>query len=221
MAENDVPTCVTTYAGLTAKYYQRLADAGLAPKIIRVTENEIEAVKHTTLTKWLSGKPSKDERQVMKEALVKLLRAAHETGICHRDVHICNIVLRDDGRPLLIDPALAAENVNEHCYHLEGPEVAGVPIPQEHLEQDGDERWGVWWGSPVKYRSLEEKFGHWASVWVCVSSRAPWRNGAMAHGLADILAYQAGLGGLGRRTERRKPTHGLAVQFEVRTEAAC
>ena len=28
----------------------------------------------------------------------------------------------------------------------------------------------------------------------------------MAHGLADILAYQAGSGGLGRRTERRKPT---------------
>ena len=28
----------------------------------------------------------------------------------------------------------------------------------------------------------------------------------MAHGLADILAYQGGSRGLGRRTERRKPT---------------
>jgi hypothetical protein len=33
------------------------------------------------------------------------------------------------------------------------------------------------------------------------SSRAPHRTGAVAHGLADILAYQADRGHRGRRTE--------------------
>jgi serine/threonine protein kinase len=164
MAESGVPTCVTEYAGRTAEYYQLLADAGLAPKIIRVTEREIEAVKHTTLVDWLSAKPSEDEYEVMKNALFRLLRAAHATGICHRDVHIRNIVVGDDGRPLLIDPALAAPSVNAHCYDLEGPELSGVPVPDEHVRQRGDNACGVWWGSPVKYDSLGEKFGHWSSV---------------------------------------------------------
>ena len=140
--------------------YRRLSEAGLAPAIVRVTDDAIEMVLHRTLEEWLPSRPSSAELAEMKRAVRDLLLAAHErTGLCHRDVHIGNIVLPDDGRPLLIDPALAVPRVNERCYDLEGPTVSGVQVPYEHVRQGGVTSHGIWWGSPVKYRSLAQAFG--------------------------------------------------------------
>lgn len=150
-------TVRTRYIGSTAEHYRRLSDAGLAPAIVRITADEIEAVRHRTLEDWLAVTPF-GQRADMKEAVRRLLLAVHAIGLCHRDVHVGNIVLTADERPLLIDPELATPSVNGHCYDLHGPEVSGVPVPPEHLREPGHER-GVWWGSPVKHRSLEAAFG--------------------------------------------------------------
>jgi serine/threonine protein kinase len=143
--------------GSTAEHYRRLSDAGLAPAIVRVTHDEIVVVRHRTLEDWLRTTPPQ-ERVEMKEAIRALLLAAHAVGLCHRDVHVGNLVLTDDERPLLIDFALATPSVNGRCYDLEGPEASRVPVPPEHLREPGHER-GVWWGSPVRHRSLELAFG--------------------------------------------------------------
>jgi tRNA A-37 threonylcarbamoyl transferase component Bud32 len=159
VADSEIAsTCRIKYAGSTAEYYRRLSEAGLAPRIVSVTDDEIETVCHRTLEDWLREKPSRSERAAMKEAIRGLLLEAHETGLCHRDAHIGNIVLAG-ARPLLIDPALAVPSVNEYCYDLEGPEASGVPVPDEHVRQGGDSARGVWWGSPVRHRSLEQAFG--------------------------------------------------------------
>ena len=160
MTDRETPrTCRTGYAGSTAECYRRFSEAGLAPMIVSLTANEIETVCHQTLRDWLARKPSQQERDTMSEAIRDLLLAAHETGLCHRDVHIDNIVLSDNGRPLLIDPAYATASVNEHCYDLEGPEPSGVSVPDDHVNQGGNAAHGIWWGSPEKHRSLEREFG--------------------------------------------------------------
>jgi hypothetical protein len=85
-----------------------------------------------------------------------LLRVHNEAHLCHRDVHVGNIVLTDDERPLLIGPKWSTPIVNDHCYDLEGPDASNVAVPEIHREQGHT---GVWWESTVEYRGLEPVVG--------------------------------------------------------------
>lgn len=66
------------------------------------------------------------------EAIVELLRAVHEHGVHHRDVHLRNIVLRE-GKPILIDWFTAMECQQAISYDLYG-EGSLLPKPERHLD---------------------------------------------------------------------------------------
>lgn len=77
-----------------------------------------------------------------------LLERLRNQGLHHRDVHTKNIVMGEDGMPLLIDWETAIEWESEYGYDLHGPEVSGVPIPELHTRYGLDAQW---WGSPQEY----------------------------------------------------------------------
>lgn len=157
MNDDRQPTISKTYAGDTAIHYQALSELGLAPAVVTITDNEIVTVEHQPLRSWLDENPSDDARAGMARKIVGLLENVHQqAGICHRDVHIDNIVIAGDDRPLLIDPAYATATVNDRCYDLEGPGPSRVAVPADHIAQGHD---GVWWGSSQKHRSLKATFG--------------------------------------------------------------
>src|SRR5581483_5458517 len=92
--------------------------------------------KYPTLVDWLSSNPTETELKTMRRRLLAFLKKVHrEAGICHRDTHIRNFVLKEE-RPLLIDPTLAIESDRDRpCYDLVGPGPSGVAIPLEHACQ--------------------------------------------------------------------------------------
>jgi hypothetical protein len=157
--KDDRRTFTVRYAGPTAEYYKRLSAIRAAPEVVLVTANEIIAVEHQTLRAWLADGQSPVDKARMAEQIRDLLQRVHEeVGLCHRDVHLRNIVLTDESAPLLIDPALCAEAQNSYCYDLHGPEPSGVAVYADHLATGKN---GVWWGSEEKHDSLESAFGPW------------------------------------------------------------
>jgi hypothetical protein len=141
-------------------YYERLTDLRLAPEIIEVMPHEIVTRKYPTLGAWLAIEHSCEEVLEMGRRLYRRVEQLHCQGICHRDLHIANIVLGDDEVPLFIDPAFAIESdPDKPCYDLEGPERSGVPVPPEHACQSNDNRFGVWWDSTGPVPTLRSAFG--------------------------------------------------------------
>lgn len=150
------PSYTVPFAGETAAKYKVLSELDLAPRIICVQDMMITTVCHPTLRDWLDQAQPDDEMLVMAKHIRDVLRRVHtDAGMCHRDVHIDNIVL-DNGQPLLIGPKWAAPTVNDHCYDLEGPDASGVGLPDLHKDKPHN---GVWWGSSERTRSLLSVFG--------------------------------------------------------------
>lgn len=137
-------------------YYRLLASWDLAPKIIEATNDTLVTELHPTLHQWWDAGPTQDELDAMLKLLRGRIVELHSHGVCHRDLHIDNVVLRD-GIPLFIDTDFAiATDSNEPCFDLYGPDVSGVPAPAAHLRQHGNAAKGVWWTAPV----LHNTFGH-------------------------------------------------------------
>lgn len=77
--------------------------------------------------------------------VLALVRKLHRHGVCHRDLHVGNIVVRD-GEPLLIDMEFAiAVDPAGPCYDLVGPGPSGIPVPDRHAVQPNANQNGVWW----------------------------------------------------------------------------
>jgi hypothetical protein len=96
----------------------------------------------------------------MGNRLLGLLERVHSLGICHRDTHARNFVL-DGDQPLIIDPKYAFESdPQQPCYDVHGPDASGVPVPDQHLAQGNDNRFGVWWDAPCPHEDvLGRRFG--------------------------------------------------------------
>lgn len=146
------------------RYYRRLSDLGLAPTIVAVSDSEISTESHNTLKDWLTAGCSETQRNQMALMLVARIEEMHAHGICHRDLHVENVVLRH-GVPLFIDPALACDSdATNPCYDLVGPGPSGVPVPEAHACQPNDNRLGVWWDSTGPVPTLGAEFGTLAQV---------------------------------------------------------
>ncbi len=77
--------------------------------------------------------------------VLTLVRELHRHGVCHRDLHVGNIVVRDS-EPLLIDMEFAvAADPARPCYDLVGPGPADIPVPLRHAIQQNANQHGVWW----------------------------------------------------------------------------
>jgi serine/threonine protein kinase len=144
-------------AEVFVRYYERLSDLGLAPNIVAISDSEIWTERHTTLREWLGR--SQSARAQMARKLVVRIEEMHSHGICHRDLHVDNVVLCD-GMPLFIDPAFATDSEpTSPCCDLVGPGPSGVSVAPEHACQPNDNRHGVWWDSTGPVSTLGEEFG--------------------------------------------------------------
>jgi hypothetical protein len=131
------------------EHYRLLEAAGLGPRILEVTTDQIRLEKLERLRDWVTarsihGRLPDAARRTLGLALVELLQSVHELGFCHRDTHIRNFVVRN-GAPLVVDPKYAIESRGRSCYDLEGPGEGRVGIAREHQRQANRNHRGVWW----------------------------------------------------------------------------
>jgi serine/threonine-protein kinase len=83
------------------------------------------------------------------ERLCQSLHRAHEAGVVHRDLKPGNIMLGDDGVPVLLDFGLAVDVETDGPLLTRSGDVFGTPayLPPERLlghGRGGDRRWDVW-----------------------------------------------------------------------------
>jgi tRNA A-37 threonylcarbamoyl transferase component Bud32 len=140
--------------------YSRLAEVGLAPAVLDVTDTTLSIRRHEPMLDWIDTAPPTSSMREMGGRLLDLLERVHAVGVCHRDTHVRNFVI-DGGMPLIIDPKYAVEsNPQQLCYDVHGPEASGVPVPDVHLNQGNENRFGVWWDAPYPHEDvLGRRFG--------------------------------------------------------------
>jgi serine/threonine protein kinase len=116
------------------------------------------------LEDWLSSPPGADDRREMALRLVAQIEQMHQLGICHRDLHLANVVVDEAERPLIVDPDLAIDgDPSSPCYDLFGPDASGAPVPVEHARYPAN-RGGVWWDCVAEVPSLASGFGPLADL---------------------------------------------------------
>lgn len=136
------------------RYYQLelgilcdLQATGLVPELIdfgqEATTTWVRMEALVPLESWVEANPGPDARAGMRDRIRAQLRGLHRAGVCHRDVHIGNVVVDSCGVPRFVDFELAARVDPEGgCFDLVGPD-SGVPVPREHAEHGLPG--GVWW----------------------------------------------------------------------------
>lgn len=135
------------------KFLPLLADAGLAPKIIRLNDTERCLERCQTFSEWRRYS-NDDQLRRMGLDVLELFRAVHALDICHRDLHEGNLLVKDD-RPLVIDLEHAVEvDPTWPCYDLYGPSDQ-VPILPDHQKAGGIlGTTGIWWDA-----EFDQRFG--------------------------------------------------------------
>ena len=99
----------------------------------------------TPLGEWLQ-RASPTQKKALARSLLDCVQRLHSLGICHRDLHVGNVVVEGD-RPFLVDFELALRTpAAGSCYDLMGP-ASGVRVPFRHEFLEIAE--GVWWDTPT------------------------------------------------------------------------
>ena len=128
------------------KYLPRLADASLSPSITGWGMGSVSMVKGTPALDWLA---KADDLAIgaMRIQVLDLIRGMHTLGVCHRDLHVENIVIVD-GQALAIDVDHACDvDPSWPCYDLTGPSPQ-VPLLPAHAQWGGVlGSTGMWWGA--------------------------------------------------------------------------
>ncbi|KAB2343135.1 serine/threonine protein kinase [Actinomadura rudentiformis] len=138
----------------------------------------MELVRGGSLSGRLAeGDLSPAEAAVIGRGVLGALRAAHEAGICHRDVKPANVLLRTDGSPVLTDFGIAAIDEASRLTMTGG--LAGSPeyIAPERLH--GEE------GNPAS-----DLWSLGMLLYVAVEGHSPMRRPTTAATLAAVLRAQ-------------------------------
>ena len=106
----------------THRFLPRLATAGLTPEILELTDTRLVTREGVPFHNWWRVADN-SSRADMRPLVLELVRSMHALGICHRDLHDRNLVLRrEDETPLVIDLELACDvDPSGACYDLDGP----------------------------------------------------------------------------------------------------
>ncbi len=127
------------------KYLPKLAAIGIVPEIFELSDAGMKSKLCGPFSDWWREATAMDI-DLMYPKVVSIIRTLHEHGICHRDLHDCNLVLDEELYPLMIDFELACDvDTHVRCYDVYGPSKS-VSIPPKHLEIGRAFGNGVWWG---------------------------------------------------------------------------
>ncbi|SPT52126.1 Serine/threonine-protein kinase PrkC [Actinomadura madurae] len=117
----------------------------------------MELVRGRSLQERLAGGPlSPPEGAAVGRGILAALRAAHEAGICHRDVKPANVLLRTDGTPVLTDFGIAVLQEASRVTVTGG--LVGSPeyIAPERLHgQEGEPASDLWSLGLLLYTAVE------------------------------------------------------------------
>lgn len=146
----------TEEAAFARSHLERLAAQSLTPPIIRWepgigSHGGVVQATGTPLTDWLTS-ANPEVVAATRPKVLALVHGIHAQGICHRDLHIENVVLVS-GRPMAIDFEHAIEVDPEWpCYDLSGPSEC-VPLLPAHAEWSGVlGTYGISWDGPLDER---------------------------------------------------------------------
>lgn len=134
-------------------HLERLAHCKLTPEVIRWEPGAVVVRAGVPLTDWLRT-ATPDAVAKMRPKALALVQSIHALGICHRDLHVENVVLID-GIPAAIDFEHACEVDREWpCYDLTGPSEQ-VPLLPAHAKFGGVlGTYGISWDGPRDDRWL-------------------------------------------------------------------
>lgn len=158
------PFRTATEEAFARRHLPRLADGGLAPEILRWEHGAVLLRAGAHLPAWLQQADAAAIAAMRPRALA-LVHGIHSLGICHRDLHIENVVVIE-GRLLAIDFEHACEvDVTWSCYDMTGPSEY-VPVLPAHAKFGGVlGTYGIWWNGPLddrwggRYAPLGAVFG--------------------------------------------------------------
>jgi tRNA A-37 threonylcarbamoyl transferase component Bud32 len=144
-----------------AEFLLRASEVGCAPPVMDQGPLAISMPRLTNFETWLSTADNEARRRV-GASLAQVIHRLHAAGVCHRDLHVGNVVL-EGARPYLIDFELAAwSDPSLRCYDFVGPNEA-IDLPVAHRRVGLLD--GVWWDSPTPFvRTLRAALGPVATI---------------------------------------------------------
>ena len=139
-------------------FYEEASRLGLAPVVVSADDEQLTTQACQPLLDWLAAYP--DRTHEMGVLLFARVKELHSHGICHRDLHDGNVLVRADGVPVFIDFDFATHgNPDAPCYDLYGPGPSRLPVPDAHAAQTGSRNAnGAYWDN-AEHRTLREMFG--------------------------------------------------------------
>lgn len=146
-----------------ASYLKLLHGSGIGINVLSIDEDKfiIRMARYRPALDFIMKEDISDEVRVdIGQQLLKKINQLHtEYGVCHRDIHIRNVVLDNSNEPYIIDWEFAMHvPPSGPCYDLHGP-YTGLPKPTPHRIQSSTET-GVWWDTPMmSVDSIGKYFG--------------------------------------------------------------
>ncbi len=138
------------------RFLLKASEVGCAPPVKDQGPAAVSMPRLINFESWLATADNAARRE-LGASLVEVVQHLHRAGICHRDLHVANLVL-DGTRPYIIDFELATwSDPAVRCYDFFGPNAAvELPVAYERIGL-----WdGVWWDSPTPWvRTLGSVLG--------------------------------------------------------------
>ncbi len=159
-----------------------------------------------TWLKELGRPPTQGETDKIVLALLSALEAVHEHGLLHRDVAPDNILIRDDGSPVLIDFGSARESVRGRSKVMSAIVKRGYSPPEQ-------------------YTSRPELQGPWSDIYALAATIYRMLSGEVPADATDRMLEDAlpplasRVRGIYRLAFIRAIEHGLRLQSRDRPQS--
>ncbi len=151
IARLDHPGLCVVYDAGEADGRAYVAMRHVQGEALDVRVREWSAVGKSGVASGSRGRSDVVERVELIEKVARALHAAHEVGVTHRDVKPANILVRDDGDPVLLDFGLARLDDSEPNLTRSGELVGTLPYmaPERLAGGAGDTPVGDVWSLGV------------------------------------------------------------------------